>query len=405
MIAVQTKWPTRRLADCGEWVSGGTPSKANASFWNGNIPWISAKSLKSFDLNDSEDRITQAAVENGTALVPKGTVMFVVRGMSLANEFRVGVTTRPVAFNQDLRAIVPAKDIDGRFLTHFLKANQQSIIGLANNASHGTKRLPTELVEAVMVPVPPLPEQHRIVAILDKAAAISRKRKEGIRQTEELLRSTFLEMFGDPATNPKGWRAAKVGEALSSNRPGMRCGPFGTALRKDEYVSDGIPVWGIENVKPNLFDPDGSLFITNEKYQELTGYIVHPGDVLISRAGTVGRMCVARPHQKQSIIGTNLIRVALDPLVLSPDYFTALFTYFADRVAGLRASSDDGAYSFMQTGVLKEVRVPFPPIDRQNAFAKFIEKVRENQANRQRATEESDNLFAALVQRAFRGEL
>src|SRR5207237_7407714 len=111
--ALQTKWPTRKLADCGEWVSGGTPSRANALFWNGNIPWISSKSLKSFDLSDSEDRITQYAVENGTALVPKRTVMFVVRGMSLANEFRVGVTTRPVAFNQDLRAIVTAKTLDG----------------------------------------------------------------------------------------------------------------------------------------------------------------------------------------------------------------------------------------------------------------------------------------------------
>lgn len=166
---VLAKWPPRKLADCGEWVSGGTPSKSVSTYWNGDIPWISSKSLKSFDLSNSEDRITQAAVENGTLVVPTGTVMFVVRGMSLANEFRVGVTTRPVAFNQDLRAIVPAADIDGRYLTHFLRANQQAIIGLANNASHGTKRLPTEMIAAVSVPVPPLPEQRRIAAILDKA--------------------------------------------------------------------------------------------------------------------------------------------------------------------------------------------------------------------------------------------
>ena len=67
MKAMQTKWATRRLADCGQWVSGGTPSKAVASYWNGNIPWISSKSLKSFDLSDSEDRITQAAASAATA--------------------------------------------------------------------------------------------------------------------------------------------------------------------------------------------------------------------------------------------------------------------------------------------------------------------------------------------------
>src|SRR5262249_50194211 len=155
-------------AACGEWVCGGTPSKSVPSYWNGHIPWISSKSLKSFDLSDSEDRITSAAVENGTTLVPKVTVIFVVRGMSLANEFRVGVTTRPVAFNQDLRAIIPAKDIDGRYLARFLKAREAVILGLTNNASHGTKRLPTEILGASAVPVPPLPEQRRIAATLDK---------------------------------------------------------------------------------------------------------------------------------------------------------------------------------------------------------------------------------------------
>jgi hypothetical protein len=90
---------------------------------------------------------------------------------------------------------------------------------------------------------------------------------------------------------------------------------------------------------------------------------------------------------------------------MSPDYFTALFTYFSDRVAGLRASSDDGAYSFMQTGVLREVRVPLPPIDQQEVYATFIGMVRKNQANRGRALGESDVLFNSLVRRAFRGEL
>jgi type I restriction enzyme S subunit len=212
-------------------------------------------------------------------------------------------------------------------------------------------------------------------------------------------------MFGDPATNPKGWKTAAVEEGLSRERPGMRCGPFGTALRKEEYVSEGIPVWGIENVQPNLFLEEGSLFISEDKYSELSAYSVHSGDVLISRAGTVGRMCVARPRQQHSVIGTNLIRVALDQTVIAPDYFTALFTYFADRVAGLRASSDDGAYSFLQTGVLRHVRVPLPPIEKQRAYAEFVEVTRRNQTRRNAGLQASDLLFYSLVQRAFRGEL
>ena len=91
-------------------------------------------------------------------------------------------------------------------------------MGLTDNASHGTKRLPTELVEAIHVPVPPLPEQRRIAAILDKADAIRRKREEGIRLTEELLRSTFLEMFGDPVANPRGWKTLPFQQVCVSVR-------------------------------------------------------------------------------------------------------------------------------------------------------------------------------------------
>src|SRR5690625_4201006 len=93
----------RPLGDCGKWLSGGTPSRSNMDFWGGEIPWISSKSLDRFYVQNSDLRVTEAGAANGTQLVPADTVLFVVRGMSLANEFRVGITQRPVTFNQDLK--------------------------------------------------------------------------------------------------------------------------------------------------------------------------------------------------------------------------------------------------------------------------------------------------------------
>src|SRR5437773_1315321 len=133
-------------------------------------------------------------------------------------------------------------------------------------------------------------------------------------------------MFGDPMMNPKGWPARVIEETLSKKRAGIRTGPFGSSLKRHEYVDEGIPVWGINNVRINEFVEGGPLYITQEKYRDLTNYTVQPGDILISRAGTVGRMCVAQPSYKASIIGTNLIRVALDFSAILPEYFTALFS-------------------------------------------------------------------------------
>jgi type I restriction enzyme S subunit len=115
-------WPTRKLVNCGQFLSGGTPNRASAEYWNGSTPWISAKSLRSFYVTDSEERVSQAGVEHGTRVVPAGTLLFVVRGMSLAKEFRVGVASRALAFNQDLRALIPSRDIDPIYLVHFLRS-------------------------------------------------------------------------------------------------------------------------------------------------------------------------------------------------------------------------------------------------------------------------------------------
>lgn len=402
MISLQTKWPTRKLADCGDWVSGGTPSKAVASFWNGNIPWISSKSLKSFDLCDSKDRITQAAVDNGTSLVPTGTVMFVVRGMSLANEFRVGVTTRPVAFNQDLRAIVPADDIDGRYLTHFLKANQQVIIGLANNASHGTKRLPTEMIEAVDIPVPPLPEQRHIAAILDKAGAIRHKRAEGIRLTEELLRSTFLEMFGDPATNPNGWNRRPLASVETSD--GIKCGPFGTQLSKSEFQSDGIPLWGIKHVNSH-FRTATDEFLSASKAEALDAYSLLPGDIVMTRKGTIGNCSVYPTSFSKGIMHSDLLRLRVDRAKILPEFLSYQLSISPDVQFQLESISTGAIMAGVNVTKLKCLCVLVPPIQVQGRFVMAAQRIGEQRNLRTRCVAEANDLFASLVQRAFRGEL
>jgi type I restriction enzyme S subunit len=215
----------------------------------------------------------------------------------------------------------------------------------------------------------------------------------------------FLELFGDPATNPKRWPAVRLEQVFSAEKAGTRCGPFGTALTKADYVATGVPVWGIENVLPNRFRETGYLFITTDKFAELKAYSVEAGDLLISRAGTVGRVCVARPSQLPSIIGTNLIRVSLNTDRVVPEYLSALLSYFADRIGDLRASSDEDAYSFMKTGVLARLRVPVPDYKVQQRYLAALTKAEECQEMQQRSQDELDSMLNCLLQRAFRGEL
>jgi len=402
MMTVQTAWKSRPLSECGEWVSGGTPSKSVASFWNGDIPWISSKSLKSFDLSDSEDRITQDAVRNGTRLLPKGAVVFVVRGMSLANEFRVGVTTREVAFNQDLRAIIPKGDMDGRFLAQFLKARQPVIMGLTDNASHGTKRLPTELLESIHVPVPPLQEQHRIASILDKADAIRRKRQEGTRLTEELLRSTFLEMFGDLEGNPKGWPIVTLGDLIAD-------GPQnGLYLPSTDYGSgtrivriDGFR--GGDQLTPDLIEKQVRI---NESIQSL--YQLRDGDLLINRVNSrshLGKAAVVYTHKETVVFESNMMRFSLKCDRATPHYVLSCLGH-PSLIRQIQTAAKDAVNqaSINQTDV-RALRLPLPTLGLQKKFSSFFTKTLCATKKRREASDSHDELFSSLVQCAFRGEL
>lgn len=295
------------------------------------------------------------------------------------------------------------KELDKQYLWNWLRASKDK---LEKNAKGSTfKQISRDDIASLQIPLPPLDEQKRIAGILDKADAIRRKRAESLKLLDDLLRATFLDMFGDPSSNPKNHPIIEVRHLLSNERAGTQSGPFGSALKKYEYVSDGIPVWGIDNVSINKFTDEPYLFISEEKYQQLQRYSAINGDILISRAGTVGRMCIVETQYKNSIISTNLVRVVLNKEKLLPDYFVGLFSYFADRVGSLRVNQKENAFSFLNPTVLKGLPIPVPPIKTQTAYSNIVRARKEIIHKNNVTALESDILFHSLVARAFKGEL
>lgn len=174
------------LKDAGRWLSGGTPSTSNASFWGGGLPWISAASLKSFYVDESDRTLTAAGVEAATNIVPPGSLLMVVRGMSLKTELRFGLAQRPVAFGQDCKAILPS--IDGSVLAIALRSIQASILDLVDEAGHGTGRLQTDLLEQVRIKVPDHPAfAEAIDRLLARGAAAAREAKVLVNLRDALL--------------------------------------------------------------------------------------------------------------------------------------------------------------------------------------------------------------------------
>src|SRR5262249_4897587 len=141
------------------------------------------------------------------------------------------------------------------------------------------------------------------------------------------------------------------------------------------------------------------------KFLELRGYAVEPGDLLISRAGTVGRICVARPRAKESIIGTNLIRLSLDKSRVLPEFFAALLTHFAAGMGQLRADTSEASYSFMNTTILKSLRIFLPPMAMQERYVAHLSKIHLLRNSQAASYQRLDDLFQSLTHRAYQGEL
>ncbi|PHR22850.1 MAG: type I restriction endonuclease subunit S [Desulfotalea sp.] len=297
--------------------------------------------------------------------------------------------------------IVRVKDASPSYVNHFLKSplGKKSL----KNCVKGIHLYPKD-VERIKIPFPPLEDQKRIAHLLGKVEKLIAQRKQHLQQLDDLLKGVFLEMFGDPISNPLGYPIRPLSEFYVNPKEGTKCGPFGSALKKAELVEAGIPVWNMDNI-----DLSGRMilpfrmWITEKKHQELLSYSVVDGDIVISRAGTVGKMCVAKMDSQTAIISTNLIRLRLGAELL-PSYFVALMTYCKGRIGRLK-TGPDGAFTHMNTGILNKLEFPYPPIELQSQFAVIVEKIEGIKSYYQQSLFELENLYGALSQKAFKGEL
>jgi len=201
-------WEIRTLGEVADWVSGGTPSRSNPRNWTGVLPWVSPKDMKSFLLSDAEEHVSEEGAVSGSRVVGPGAVMVVVRGMILAHTFPVCLTMRKVAFNQDVKAVVPKQGLEGRFLAYWFLGHAAELLGLVTEATHGTKRL--DLAELRGFPIAvPLPDEQRRIG---EALAAHDQRLASEQDLAARLRHLKLGLAEDLLTG----RVRAVAEDLST---------------------------------------------------------------------------------------------------------------------------------------------------------------------------------------------
>lgn len=289
--------------------------------------------------------------------------------------------------------------VEPRYLYHWLSCGStQHALRHCGRQTTNISNLNFELASQLTLPVPSLSDQRRIAAILDKADDIRRRREEGIRLTEDLLRSTFLDMFGNPATNPKQWPKQRLGEFISYMTSGSR----GWA----KYYSDsGTRFIRSLDVQMNTIGDDDPAYVNPPQNSEAIRTQVREDDVLLTITGSkVGRVAFVPVGFGQAHVSQHVAILRLDGNIRPR--FVSMF--LSDENGGQRQIKM-AQYGQTKPGLnldqIRNFEVLCPPLPQQDRFISLWARQERLHHQKSAALKQSDGLFNSLIQRAFRGEL
>ena len=305
----------------------------------------------------------------------------------------------------DIIPILPKEGVSRDYLFYFLRT--PDIVNLATSRCSGANlpRLGQKQLASFQIPLPPLAEQKRIAGILDAADALRAKRREALAQLDTLIQSTFLDMFGDPVTNPIEWEVRSLGD-LAVKKPNN--GVFRRNHEYSESLDSGLPVvWVVELFRGNRIDVSESRRLEATQ-TEIEKYGLLPGDLLFCRSSLkldgIAYNNVFLGEPEEALFECHLIRVSPKTDVVNPIFLNLQLRSLPMR-ALLKSKSKTATMTTIDQQALSSVEVVVPPGSLQRRFAAVVESIEEQKARQRTHLAELDTLFASLQSRAFRGDL
>lgn len=237
-------------------------------------------------------------------------------------------------------------------------------------------------------------EQIHVASILEKVEKIIEIRKQELKQLEELIKSRFVEMFGDPVENPHGFKKVALSELAE-----IKIGPFGSLLHKEDYIEDGHPLLNPSHIVDGKVVPDSKLTISDKKYNELEAYHLHTGDVVMGRRGEMGRCAVVPSEGFLCGTGSLLIRTRGE---VTADYIqkTISFPSFRKTIQDMAVGQ---TMPNLNVPIVSRFQIIKPPIEVQNSYYKFVTQLDKSKLIIQKSLDELETLNEALMQKYFGG--
>ena len=309
---------------------------------------------------------------------------------------------RQISSTEFLPLVCNPEVLDSRYLRYYLMTSRvrQRLSPSTEAATKSRSRIKPFQLLAELIPLPRLSEQRRIVDILDQAARLRRLNAIANAKADSIFQALFTRMFGDPATNPMGWRTAPLGTALTDTQYGIS-----TRATTDRT---GVPILRMNNISPAGEIMLDHLKFVNLDTRELEKHLLHPGDLLFNRTNSVdlvGKTGLWTKPDFSAVAASYLIRIRVDRDRLVPTYFWALMnTSYMKTLLRTNARRAVGMANINATE-LRRLPGMLPPLQLQNRYAALAGSVRRDREYRRLCTTLTDRLSCNLMDKAFSGSL
>ncbi|WP_129595938.1 restriction endonuclease subunit S [Anaerophilus nitritogenes] len=392
------EWRKVKLSDLGKILTGNTPSTKCEEYYNSkDFMFIKPDDLRKNTLNKiniSKAYISSSGSEKARK-VPAGSILVTCIGII----GKVAIVEAEACFNQQINAIIPDNNIvDAKFLGYAILKYKYLLKAVANAPI--VPIINKTQFSDIEIKIPPLETQKKIVQVLEKAEKAIKKRKEAINLLDELVKSRFIEMFGDPVLNPKGWNVGVLEKYIDVIG--------GYAFKSTKFINEGIPVLKIGNINAGYFKPENLMFW--KKDRKLNKYLIKPKDLVISLTGTVGKddygnVCIIGDDYEEYYLNQRNAKLEIKSENLFNKYYLTYLLKVPEIKKRLTGINRGVRQANIANKDILNLKVPIPPIGLQNDFAKLVNQIDKLKCKMEESLEELENNFNSLMQRAFTGEL
>ena len=351
-----------KLGEICEIVSGSTPKTGIAEYWDGNLKWITPAEIddESYIITDSARKLTELGVKKtGLSSFPSGTVIL----SSRAPIGKVAIAGCEMYCNQGFKNLICSDRINNRYLYWFLKGNTAYLNSLGRGATF--KEISKKIVSDIEINVPEISQQLAAVDALERVSEIIRLRKNQLQKLDELIKARFVELFGDPISNPHGFDKVDLSELAD-----IKIGPFGSLLHKGDYIEGGYALLNPSHIIDGKIAPDSELTVSREKYEELSAYHLKAGDVVMGRRGEMGRCAVVPCDGYLCGTGSLLIRTKGDVMA---DYIQKIISFPSFKKA-IEDMAVGQTMPNLNVPIVSRFQIIKPPIEVQHSYYAFVEQ-------------------------------